>query len=167
MPSHCQKTEIFTLPCQKHLHKISHISFQDTFSLYRTKSNPANQAPTEACTHFTNGSYKKLRSLSKSEKSRISQAIKQNQKCVVQRHIPPLQPEPAENAKNAIVFKYQRSRRDENSYNFSTAENSPRKFQNNKNIKNSQDVKAKPLDASGHYRENFKIKITQILKKNL
>merc|ERR1712066_747292 len=78
------------------------------YYVYRTKTNPANQAPTEACTHFTHGSYKKLRSLSKSEKTRISQAIKQNQKSVVQRHIPPLQPEPAENAKNAIVFKYQR-----------------------------------------------------------
>ena len=69
---------------------------------------------------------------------------------MVQRHIPPLQPEPAENAKNALVFKYQRSRRDENSYNFSTAENSPRVFENNKKF---QDIKAKPVDASGHYRK--------------
>jgi len=119
------------------------------YYVYRTISSPATQAPTEACTYFANGTYKKLRSLSKNEKTEISKAIKENQKNVVQKHIPPLLPEPVENARNALVFKSQRSRRHEDCFGFSIGNAG-------NGLKETARIPEAPMeeirtDASGHY----------------
>ena len=121
------------------------------YYVYRTISSPVTQAPTEACTFFANGSYKKLPSLSKNEKIEISKAIKENQKNVVQKHIPPLMPEPVENAKNALVYKSQRSRRDEDSYGFSTGDAG--NFSARTERFSEQPIQEIRSDSSGHHRK--------------
>lgn len=114
------------------------------YYVYRTKSNPANQAPIEACTYFTNGSYKKMRNLPKSEKTRISDAIKQNQKVVVQRHIPPLLPEPAK--KPHVFSAVQRSSRHDE-----TKKNNKATDRCQKTTSPPKITAHHPTDASGHY----------------
>jgi len=77
------------LVCSTALLVMSCIVLQ-RYYLYRTKSCPASQAPSEAATYFTSGYYKHIVTIGKRERKALINEIKIQHKHIVQNHIPPL-----------------------------------------------------------------------------